>query len=399
MILQKFDKLLDISKMSESDKNEYVAKLKREAFLCDQLQQTIKTELVSIYGALGNVNYHFANFDFAEAITLQGQHAIKHSEIATNDYFLNHFHNDRELLTHLGVPENVTINPLKKNVVVYIDTDSNYCTFDEVRKNIGWRGGDAELVLKIYNFRLKEYFANLFKQYAKDINAMGDYLDFELETISSIGLFIAKKKYLHSVIWKDEVTYENLTELKITGIEIVQRSTPIFCRNYLKESVKQILQMGGLSDDDGTLLKYIKNLREIKKAHAKSNLELICKTNKISDYSKFVLDDFETLRIKKGCPIHVRAAATYNFLVNKSGLKNKYELIKSGDSIKWYYTDDKQHRVFGYLNGYYPEEFAPKYNYKTMFEKTFVNVVNRFVNSMMTNTNLDYSLAHTQSFF
>lgn len=124
MILKQFDELLDLNLMSESEKLKYIEDLKRECFLCDQFQATAKTELVSIYGALGNENFHFVNFDMAEAVTMQGQHAIKHSEQAVNDYFLNKFHKDRRLLTKLGVPENVEIKPLKKPVVVYIDTDS-----------------------------------------------------------------------------------------------------------------------------------------------------------------------------------------------------------------------------------------------------------------------------------
>lgn len=392
MKIQKFKKLLDLNTLTEDEKAKYVAELKREAFLCSQMEATAKLELVSIYGALGNENYAFYNPTIAEAITLQGQDAIKYSEQKVTKYFKEDFHNDRELLRILGVPDDVIIQPITGEVVVYCDTDSNYCTFEEIRKKIKWKGDGKELVLLIYNHRLEEYFKQAFKDYTHELNGMGYYLDFELETISSIGLFIAKKKYIHSVVWKDKVNFEDFSKLKVTGLEIVQRSTPIFCRDYLKNAVKQILQVGGLSNTDDTFINFVQDLRNIKQAYLKASLENICKTNKVSNYQKFVIDDTENLVFAPKAPIHIKAAATYNHFIRKHNLTEQYPLLTSGDSVKWYYTKSKQFPVFGFLAGSHPSEIAPKFDYIAMFEKTFVDVINRFVKAMLTYSDLDYSL-------
>lgn len=399
MLLSEFEILKDLNLLSETEKLQYIEQLKREHFLCGQMEATAKTELVSIYGALGNENYAFYNPDIAEAITLQGQDAIKFSEKMTNDYFMNHFHLDYELHKHLGISENFKVPQIKRPVVVYCDTDSNYCSLDEVMKAIKWDKDPKDMVLLIYEHRLKNYFNELFSNYVKELNGMGNFLKFEMETISSIGLFIAKKKYIHSMVWKDGVHIPNFSNLKVTGLEIVQRSTPIFCRTHLKDSVKKILQIGGLATGDGTLQTFIHNLKEIKKAHKLSNLENICKNNKISNYHKFVINDKETLEFRPRCPIHIKAAATFNHLVSINNLCDKYEFITTGDSVKWYYTADKKYPVFGFPSGKYPENFAPKFDYKVMFEKTFVDVVNRFINAMIANTNLDYSLSFTSDIF
>lgn len=560
MLLSEFEIFKDLNLLTESEKLQYIEQLKREHFLCGQMEATAKTELVSIYGALGNENYAFYNPDIAEAITLQGQDAIKFSEKMTNDYFMNHFHLDHELHKHLGISENFKVPQIKKPVVVYCDTDStagdtiintslgdfrideffelcakkqnieiknsgheivksdetilnfngeiiqskiknvirhkvtkkkykitasdgkvveitgdhsiivlrdseriavtvadikvgdklisifgqifkfvditsieefdfvdeyvydieintvveneqsffgngillhnsNYCSLDEVKRAIKWDKDPKDMVLLIYEHRLKNYFNELFTNYVKALNGMGNFLKFEMETISSIGLFIAKKKYIHSMVWKDGVHIPDFSNLKVTGLEIVQRSTPIFCRTHLKDSVKKILQIGGLATGDGTLQTFIHDLKEIKKAHKLSNLENICKNNKISNYHKFVINDKETLEFRPRCPIHIKAAATFNHLVSINNLCDKYEFITTGDSVKWYYTADKKYPVFGFPSGKYPEKFAPKFDYKMMFEKTFVDVINRFINAMIANTNLDYSLSFTSDIF
>lgn len=276
--------------------------------------------------------------------------------------------------------------------------NSNYCSFEEVIENVGWKGSGKDLVLNIYKYRLKKYFEDLFKKYVDDFNGMGYYLDFELETISTIGLFVAKKKYIQSLSWKDRVNYDDYSKIKVTGIEIVQRSTPIFCRQVLKELVKDVLKMGGLSFEDGTFTKMMNKLQELKTAHKKSDIELICKNAKINKYEKFVVDDTNNLEIRSKCPVHIKAAATYNYMLNKNNLKHRYNLIKNGDTVKWYYTKDNQNPVFCFLSGYMPS-FAPQFNYKEMFEKTVLGVVNRVVNAILKDTELDYSLSYDDNLF
>jgi hypothetical protein len=79
--------------------------------------------------------------------------------------------------------------------------------------------------------------------------------------------------------------------------------------------------------------------------------------------------------------MHVRAAGYYNFLVNNSKWKNKYQLIKSGDKVRYYYATNQEggENVFAYLPGSYPVEIAPAVDYDMQFAKCIIDPLNRFI--------------------
>ena len=79
----------------------------------------------------------------------------------------------------------------------------------------------------------------------------------------------------------------------------------------------------------------IKEIKDIKKLFMSANIEDISFGANISDYNKGVLIDSGSFVISKGCPIHVRAAGYYNYLLNKNyKYKNKYTIIKAKDKVK-----------------------------------------------------------------
>ena len=75
----------------------------------------------------------------------------------------------------------------------------------------------------------------------------------------------------------------------------------------------------------------------------------------------------------------MRAAGNFNYLINKNKLKTKYELIHSGDKIKFYHTKDKSCEVFGFKPGEFPIEIAPKIDIDKQFENTIINPINRII--------------------
>jgi hypothetical protein len=58
--------------------------------------------------------------------------------------------------------------------------------------------------------------------------------------------------------------------------------------------------------------------------------------------------------------------------------KTKYNLIHTGDKIKYYYAKSEE-EVFGFLPGNYPYEIAPEVDYDKQFEKVMVEPFNRFM--------------------
>jgi len=114
------------------------------------------------------------------------------------------------------------------------------------------------------------------------------------------------------------------------------------------------------------------------------NIEEISMASSIGDYEKYVLTDKEKLVLEKGCPIHVRASATYNFTLNNSKYKKKYQLIRSGEKVKYYHAKNvrDQDNVFAFISGAFPIEFAPEIDHDFQFNKSIVTPINRFVEAM-----------------
>ena len=350
--------------------------LKEESLKCYSFEQAIKLAINSIYGAFANEYFHFYNIAIAETVTLQGQDAIKYTERLVEKYFSEFFHRDKELLTALGVVEGQEVPSIKRKVWKYTDTDSGYLIFEECMDAVNWKGGVKEFVLTLNNVRLAAYVKKVLSDYAKTNNTE-NYLDFELETIAENAIWVAKKKYVQNIIWKDGKDYDNLSYIKTTGLEIIQSSTPAFCREKLIQSVKFIFSKKKLSIKDNP--EFIALIKEVKREFKLCNIEKISMSRGISDYRKFVVNDVDEMVLGKGCPIHVRAGAHHNYLLNQHKLKGKYELVMGGNKVKWYHAKDEFCDVFAFKPNSYPMEFAPKMDIERQFQATILDPLNRII--------------------
>ena len=366
-------KNLDLSKLDAED----LILLKEESMKGYTTEQAIKLAINSIYGAFANEYFHFYNIAIAETVTLQGQDGIRFTEKMVDKYFKEFFHKDTALHEKLNVPEGHVVKPIKGQVWKYTDTDSGYLIFEEVMESVAWKGTVKDFVLTLNSNRLAAYIKKVLDDYAKERNTE-NYLDFELETIAENAIWVAKKKYVQNIIWKDGKDYDNLSYIKTTGLEIIQSSTPPFCRQKLIDAVKFIFSKGKITAKDNSEL--VKVIREIKKEFKLSNIEKISMSRGISEYGKFILNDQDAFELKSGTPIHVRAGGYHNYLLNKEPkLKGKYELIHSGDKVRWYHAQDTFCDVFAYKAGNYPIEFAPKMNLEVQFQKTVLDPLNRII--------------------
>ena len=80
-----------------------------------------------------------------------------------------------------------------------------------------------EFCLAINRHRLKHYFEQAFEKYAAHFNT-DNRQNFELENLSRAGIWLAKKKYVLKVSYKDN-KHERLLEkesLIIKGLEAIQ---------------------------------------------------------------------------------------------------------------------------------------------------------------------------------
>lgn len=341
-------------------------------------EQAIKLTMNSIYGAIGNSWFVCFNPEVAEAVTLQGQDLIKHSEKILHKYFHEFWHKDKELHDKLGLKN---VRKIHKPMVVYGDTDSNYVTFQEVVDSCeGWEGSDKDLILAINENRLVGYLKKCFDIYAEKWGT-DNYQDFEMETLSINGIFLGKKKYVTNIVYSDGVHSDPLTSIKTTGVEMVKGGTPSFVREKLIYLTKFIFERGRSFE----LREFVKELKSIKTDFKAQEPENIAVAVNINNYEKFVLNDTTALEVAKGCPIHVRASAYHNYLLNATVYKDKYPLIRGGEKVRFYFVKVKNpgdNNVFAYSQGTFPYEFAPPIDFDQQFTKTILDPINRFIEVM-----------------
>ena len=353
-------------------------------------EQSIKRILNSIYGAFGNEHFYFFNIHIAESITLQGQHAILYTESMLNKYFTDFWHKDKQTHEKLGI--NIK-GQVFKPVVIYIDTDSCYVTFEEVLDKCDWTGSEKDFILKLYEIRLKEYLEKVLGKYA-DSYGTENFLSFEMESVAKSAVWIAKKKYIQDIVWTDpDIHFDSLTKIKTKGWETIQASTPTASRNILQGALKIIF-----SNDRVEIDEIVKYLKDKKKSFKLENIEDICYNLKMNHYEKYVIDDVNKLELAKGCGPNVRGAAFHNYLLNNSKNKNKYKIVSSGERLKLYYTSDKRAETFAYSSGEYPYEFAPEVDYETQYEKSVIDPLNRVLASIGLQT-LNRNLIYAKSLF
>jgi DNA polymerase elongation subunit (family B) len=340
-------------------------------------EQAVKLTMNSIYGAIGNSWFVCFNPEVAEAVTLQGQDLIKHSEKILHKYFHEFWHLDKELHDKLGITE---VKKIHRPMVVYGDTDSNYVTFQEVVASCNWEGDPKDLILKINEIRLNDYLKKCFDIYSKKWNT-DNYQDFELETLSINGIFLGKKKYVTNIVYSDGVHSDPLTAIKTTGVEMIKGGTPPFVREKLLFLTKFIFSKGKTFE----LREFVQELKSIKKDFKAQEPENISAGIAVNNYEKFILNDTTGLEVAKACPIHVRASGYHNYLLNSSKYKDKYPLLRSGDKVRFYFVKTKSimdNNVFAFAQGSYPYEFAPPIDYDEQFTKTILDPINRFIEVM-----------------
>lgn len=276
---------------------------------------------------------------------------------------------------------------------------------------------ELEFDLAFYSEILEKYMDGKFDEYAKSFNCKQNLEKFELEKISRTIILLAKKNYMCDVEWLESgARFEPTTHITYTGYDVVKGSTPDYCRKEMKDFVTFV--MGVLNEGrKPTISEIVKKMIEIKKRFAMQSPNDIAKSTSISNYESFVMNDktpeiqyFEykktldadgnqiTTNEKLPVPIHVRAAAIYNnMLFNKAKkYKSKYNLLKSGDKVRFYYTGPDD--VFGFVPDLFPIEFAPKMDLDIQFEKMLLSPLNRIVVALGYNE-IAPSLTYTPSLF
>lgn len=340
----------ELEVVDKSNKTE-VYNLEKKINTLNNEQMALKIMMNSLYGAIGNRYFRYFDLRIAEGITLSGQLAIRWAEKSVND-FIN------------------KIIKSSRDHVVAIDTDSLYIDFEPLVKTLGMENKPKEEVVKLIDKMCEDQFVPMLQ---RSYQQMADYTDayenkmvMAREAIADSGIWTAKKRYILNVHNNEGVQYAK-PKLKIMGIEAVKSSTPMVCREALKELFKVIVS--GTEKDVQDAIQAFKSYFSTLPPEAVSFPRGV---SKVKDWK-----DSKTI-YKKGSPIHVRGSLLYNKQLQDLGLKN-YQTIKDGEKIKFCYLkvpNPIRENVIAFPD-YLPTEMKlDKYiDYDLQFDKAFMEVV------------------------
>ena len=326
------------------------------------LQLAKKVQLNSAYGALGNQYFRFFDIRQAEAITLSGQLAIRWIEKKLNSYL-------NKLLKTEG-----------NDYVIASDTDSVYVNLGPLVHMVYGSKGETKIetivdfIDKACTEKFEPFIDKSYQELADYMNAFDQKMQMKREVIANKGIWTAKKRYILNVYDSEGVRFAE-PKLKMMGIEAVKSSTPMSCRDKIKESLKIVMNV---NETD-----FQSFVEAFKQEFKTLPFEDIAFPRGVSELSKYMSS---SELYSKGTPMHVRGAIMFNSFLKKYKLTKKYQLIQDGDKTKFCYMkvpNPVQENVFSILT-VLPKEFGvEKYiDYDTQFDKAYLEPLKTIVNTI-----------------
>lgn len=423
--------------------------IKKLADQYNAMQLALKIVLNGSYGAFVNKHFVCYCRAVGASITAHGRDVIQTMESKNEHYWFNMFHNDVEFhkevfkfkkvldyidfsnldkneiinneekleevkskldFTDMVVPEMTPIDdryirtgtkifepkPIKSEIFVtgdvkrlnsvsaYVDTDSLFVGFKPALEKLKIKNNQLDIVQFMSRTRMQDFFKEHLDDYAKKYKVKNVH-DFEMEQISKSIIYLGKKMYIKNVVWEEGVYSEPETNLQAKGIDIVRSSSPSFVRDK-ENGIYRILKYFFKNSETYNDRELVKLVREMKDLFKLAPIESISMSSSCSNYNEKVIDDQDSLKCVKGAHHAVKAAALHNYLLNQnSEFKQKYNLIKSGQKIKYYYTKNPLNAEFAYTGGQYPIELANIHapiDYDAQFDKCVLSLVNRMADAL-----------------
>ena len=356
MMKKIYDERVQSKKLMILAKQEYektpTKELEKSISKYNNIQMARKIQLNSAYGAIGNQYFRYYNIINAEAITLSGQVSIRWIEHKMNTYL------------------NKILKTEKKDYVIASDTDSIYLNLGDLVKKVfeGRETNDSSVVSflnKVCEMELEKYISSSYEALATYVNAYEQKMIMKRENIASTGIWTAKKRYMLNV-WDSEGVRYHEPKLKMMGIEAVKSSTPMPCRNAIKDAIK--IMMDGTEDD---LVSYIDSFRKTFENLPPEDIAFPRSVNGLRKYKA------STTVYSKGTPLHVRGTLLYNFHIEKKKLEYKYPLVQEGEKIKYLHLrrpNKINENVISFLNTF-PTELGleGQIDRDAQFKKSFLD--------------------------
>lgn len=347
------------NKTSDDMKSEESAKV-----IVDQLnarQLSIKIFCNSVYGCFGNKYSPISDDDIAASITLTGQSAIKKSREIAKQF--------------ISERTGITDDEKLENAVIAGDTDSIFVSFDQTIKEFSVDNKPTEEAYEVSQ-SFEDYLNYEIGKWAKKtLNSLDPRLQFKREVMCDYGMLLQKKRYVLHILDKEGIQCD---DWKYTGVEIVRTTMPKVIKPYVRKIIETMI----MTKNEGAVNTLLKEAYDAFCLLNVVDISLVSGIKKYEEYER-KCSGFNTV---KGMPCHVKAAYFYNKLIKDMGLNNKYQYIKSGDKIKYFYVQKPNKYGISAIAFKHecPIEFNEvfKLDLEKMFEKDMYMCVERFYETM-----------------
>jgi len=352
--------MINLCDMTNEDLLILELQTKKKIVQLHNAQMAIKIAMNSLYGATANIYFLYYIGEMAEAITMSGQLSVRYAEKAVNAYM------------------NKIMKTQDIDYIHYIDTDSIYLGMGPLVKKVF--GPDdisvsqgEEFLDSVCKTKIEVVLSDAYKELSNYMGSYENAMRMKREKITNRSLFVAKKRYIMNVLNSEGVHYD-IPKISITGIEAVRSTTPEVCRKKMKETFKVIM-----NSTEKEVQSFVDDFKDTFKSLPVEEISKISGTNSIEEY-------MDGNGYCKACPIHVRGCILYNRMLKKQELDKKYDIIMSGDKIKYVYLkmpNPSGENVISYANVLPPEFGLHNYiDHDLQFEKLFVAPVNKILTAI-----------------
>ncbi len=376
-----YDKLIDdfnefdLKKATDEELKNFMKYAIRTRYAVNSVQVATKISMAAIYGASGTPIFPYFSNECAADTCSEGRYYCKLMNTVANKYVSQKWAIDYDFHKELEAQpfaEKLGIIGKKPTAIdvdlgIYGDTDSVYIEFGFILESYGLnvKRLDQKAVVDFIVYFSKHKFNVIFNAVLeKSLTSRNvkNTMNFELEMIGSAGIFIVAKKYIIPIIWEDEVYVAERGKLKSKGIELVQNSSSAYVKDIMRKFINALFTDETLDDR-----KFFRLCQSVKESARQRPMQDLCKVSNLQKFDELVIEWQNKIQLTKGAGGNVLGGARYNHLVFKHKLFNKYEYIKSGSRVFWYYAEDG--KPFSYPEGDAPLEILPKMDIDMQLEK------------------------------
>lgn len=278
----------------------------------DKRQLVMKILLNSMYGALLLPSFRFFDKDNGLAVTSTGQQISKYAAKTANDYYNEKIGGDSHYNV-AGDTDSIFMIALPLIAVLFPDYDE-----DNIEQMVGYTQKVCDIIQNLINKSMETYAD-------KYHNVKVHMFSFKQELICSSALFLAKKHYALKVVNEKGV---NVNEYRMKGLETIKSNYADIFRSFLSNVIYEILDGADRDRINKLSEEFRSNIGEV-------DYLLIGKPTGVKEVSKYITDSI--FRMKKGTPVHVKAALCYNFMLSYYKYDKLFSPIVDNSKIKWFY--------------------------------------------------------------